>query len=66
LSFTGSTAVGRKIGQIAATYIKPVILELGGKAPTVILEDADVEKAALGAAIGSFMHVSLSALEDES
>lgn len=59
LSFTGSTAIGRKVAQIAANYIKPVILELGGKAPTVVLDDADIEKAALGAAIGSFMHVSL-------
>ncbi|EAU33063.1 conserved hypothetical protein [Aspergillus terreus NIH2624] len=56
LSFTGSTAIGRKVAQIAANYIKPVILELGGKAPTVVLDDADIEKAALGAAIGSFMH----------
>lgn len=59
LSFTGSTAIGRKVVRIAANYIKPVILELGGKAPTVVLDDAHVEKAALGAAIGSFMHVSL-------
>lgn len=59
LSFTGSTEIGRKIAQIAATYIKPVILELGGKASIVVLDDADVEKAALGAVIGSFMHVCL-------
>ncbi|PLB45591.1 aldehyde dehydrogenase [Aspergillus steynii IBT 23096] len=56
LSFTGSTAVGRKIGVIAAQHIKPVILELGGKAPTIVLEDANLEKAALGAVLGSFIH----------
>lgn len=59
LSFTGSTAVGRKIGVIAAQHIKPVILELGGKAPTVVLDDANLEKAALGAVLGSFIHVFL-------
>lgn len=57
LTFTGSTIVGRKIAQLAAQHIKPVILELGGKAPTVVLDDADVEKAALGATLGSFIHV---------
>ncbi|KAJ5093410.1 hypothetical protein N7456_009271 [Penicillium angulare] len=56
LSFTGSTIVGRKVALIAAQHIKPVILELGGKAPTVVLEDADIEKAALGATLGSFIH----------
>ncbi|KAJ5881342.1 uncharacterized protein N7529_000014 [Penicillium soppii] len=56
LSFTGSTATGRKVAHLAAEYIKPVILELGGKAPTVVLEDADLEKAALGATLGSFIH----------
>ncbi|KAJ5267108.1 hypothetical protein N7478_009916 [Penicillium angulare] len=56
LSFTGSTVVGRKVALIAAQHIKPVILELGGKAPTVVLEDADIEKAALGATLGSFIH----------
>lgn len=59
LSFTGSTATGRKVAHLAAEYIKPVILELGGKAPTVVLEDADLEKAALGATLGSFIHVSV-------
>ncbi|KAJ6099702.1 hypothetical protein N7467_001237 [Penicillium canescens] len=56
LSFTGSTVTGRKVAHLAAEYIKPVILELGGKAPTVVLEDADLEKAALGATLGSFIH----------
>lgn len=51
--------IGRKVALIAAQHIKPVILELGGKAPTVILGDADIEKAALGATLGSFIHVSL-------
>ncbi|KAJ5292104.1 hypothetical protein N7478_001355 [Penicillium angulare] len=56
LSFTGSTVTGRKVAHLAAEYIKPVILKLGGKAPTVVLEDADVDKAALGATLGSFIH----------
>ncbi|CAG8416557.1 unnamed protein product [Penicillium salamii] len=62
LSFTGSTIIGRKVALLAAQYIKPVILELGGKAPTVVLEDADIEKAALGATLGSFIHVSTFAI----
>ncbi|CAG8886468.1 unnamed protein product [Penicillium egyptiacum] len=56
LSFTGSTVVGRKIASIAAQYIKPAILELGGKAPTIVLDDANLEKAAMGAVLGSFIH----------
>ncbi|MQR87831.1 aldehyde dehydrogenase family protein [Bacillus megaterium] len=46
VSFTGSGAVGEKIMQNAAKTIKKVALELGGKSPLVVLEDADVEEAA--------------------
>lgn len=46
VSFTGSTAVGREIGRLAADGIKRVTLELGGHAPVLVLDDADVEKAA--------------------
>jgi hypothetical protein len=42
INFTGSTGVGKIIAQTAATHLKPVLLELGGKAPLVILDDADV------------------------
>jgi acyl-CoA reductase-like NAD-dependent aldehyde dehydrogenase len=55
VNFTGSTAVGK----IAANHCKPVLMELGGKAPLIVLEDADLDKAAQAAAIGSFAHVSL-------
>lgn len=56
VNFTGSTQVGRIIAQKAAAYLKPVLLELGGKAPMVILDDADIEGAVNGAAFGAFMH----------
>lgn len=56
INFTGSTAVGRIIAEKAATQLKPVLLELGGKAPLIILDDADVEAAVNGAAFGAFMN----------
>lgn len=58
INFTGSTIVGRKIAAKAGEHLKPVLLELGGKAPFIVLEDADIEKAAEAAALGSFLHVS--------
>jgi aldehyde dehydrogenase (NAD+) len=45
VSFTGSTLVGRRIAELAAQTVKPVALELGGKSPNVILDDADFSKA---------------------
>ncbi len=56
INFTGSTKVGRIIAQKAAAHLKPVLLELGGKAPMVILEDADLKGAVNGAAFGAFMN----------
>ncbi len=56
INFTGSTSVGRIIAVKAAEQLKPVLLELGGKAPLVILDDADVGAAVNGAAFGSFMN----------
>ena len=56
VNFTGSTAVGRIIGRLAGENLKPVILELGGKAPLVVLEDADIEGAVNAAVFGSFMN----------
>ena len=56
INFTGSTNVGRIIAQEAAKHLKPVLLELGGKAPMVVLGDADVEAAVNGAAFGCFMN----------
>jgi phenylacetaldehyde dehydrogenase len=54
ISFTGSTRVGRIIGQTAAGSMKHFTLELGGKSPMVVLEDADLEVAIPGAAMGIF------------
>lgn len=54
VNFTGSTRVGKIIAMTCAKYLKPVVLELGGKAPMVILDDANVEDAVNGAAFGCF------------
>jgi acyl-CoA reductase-like NAD-dependent aldehyde dehydrogenase len=56
LNFTGSTAVGRIIAKTAGEHLKPVLLELGGKAPAIICEDADVGLAASTCAAGSFAY----------
>jgi benzaldehyde dehydrogenase (NAD) len=56
INFTGSTGVGRIIAMRAAQHLKPVLLELGGKAPLVILEDADLDEAVKAAAFGAFMN----------
>ncbi len=54
ISFTGSTRVGTIVAQTCAKYLKPVLLELGGKAPLVILDDADLEEAVSAAVFGAF------------
>ena len=56
VNFTGSTRVGRLIAEMAGRYLKPVLLELGGKAPLLVLDDADLEEAAAAANFGAFMH----------
>ena len=56
INFTGSTEVGRIIARRAAEHLKPVLLELGGKAPLVILEDADLDEAVKAAAFGAYMN----------
>jgi acyl-CoA reductase-like NAD-dependent aldehyde dehydrogenase len=56
INFTGSTHVGRIIAKRAAEHLKPVLLELGGKAPLVVLEDADLDEAVKAAAFGAFMN----------
>ena len=56
INFTGSTAVGKIIAKRAAEHLKPVLLELGGKAPLVVLEDADLDEAVKAAAFGAFMN----------
>ncbi len=54
VNFTGSTRVGKIIAKRAAEFLKPVLLELGGKAPLVVLDDADVDAAVDAAAFGAF------------
>ena len=54
VNFTGSTKVGRIIAQTCAKYLKPAVLELGGKAPLVVLDDADIDAAVSAAAFGAF------------
>lgn len=54
VSFTGGTQTGRAIGAIAARKVMPVSLELGGKSPTIVFPDADLEQAVAGVAFGIF------------
>ncbi|MCE2911273.1 MAG: aldehyde dehydrogenase [Rubrivivax sp.] len=54
VNFTGSTRVGRLIAMTCAKHLKPAVLELGGKAPLVVLDDADLHAAVDGAAFGAF------------
>jgi benzaldehyde dehydrogenase (NAD) len=56
INFTGSTAIGRIVAKRAAENLKPVLLELGGKAPLLVLEDADLDEAVKAAAFGAFMN----------
>jgi acyl-CoA reductase-like NAD-dependent aldehyde dehydrogenase len=56
INFTGSTRVGKIIAKRAAEHLKPVLLELGGKAPLVVLDDADLDEAVKAAAFGAFMN----------
>jgi phenylacetaldehyde dehydrogenase len=56
ISFTGSTATGQAIGQLALAHLTRTTLELGGKSPLIVLEDADVQQAAFGAAMGIFFN----------
>jgi acyl-CoA reductase-like NAD-dependent aldehyde dehydrogenase len=56
VNFTGSSRVGRIVGELSGKHLKPCLLELGGKAPLVILKDADLDEAVAAAAFGAFMH----------
>ncbi len=56
ISFTGSTPVGRQIAAKCGAYLKKCCVELGGKDSMIVLEDADLDKAALAANFGCFMH----------
>ena len=54
IMFTGSVATGKKVAAAAAKHLTPVVLELGGKDPMIVLEDADIPNAARGAVWGAF------------
>jgi benzaldehyde dehydrogenase (NAD) len=56
ISFTGSTAAGRKVAEAAGRLLKRAHLELGGNSALVVLEDADLDRAVGAAAWGSFLH----------
>ncbi len=56
VAFTGSTEVGKEIVKASAGNLKKVMLELGGKSPVLIFDDADLDKAIFGAAMGIFIH----------
>ena len=62
ISFTGSTEVGRSLIQGAAAQIKPLSLELGGHAPVLVFEDADLDAAAEGAIITKFRNTGQSCI----
>jgi acyl-CoA reductase-like NAD-dependent aldehyde dehydrogenase len=65
LVFTGSVATGRRIAQIAAERPLPVVLELGGKDPMIVLEDADIDVASSGAVWGAFVNAGQTCLSVE-
>ena len=56
ISFTGSTAVGRRVGELGGKHLKKVALELGGKNALIVLDDADLELAVCGATWASYLH----------
>ena len=56
INFTGSTIVGKIIGKLASEHLKPLVQELGGKAPAIVWEDADLDLAAKQCALGSFIN----------
>jgi acyl-CoA reductase-like NAD-dependent aldehyde dehydrogenase len=57
VNFTGSTKVGRIIGELCGRHLKPALLELGGKAPFIVLDDADIDAAVNGAIFGAFANM---------
>ena len=56
INFTGSTRVGKIVAERAARHLKPVLLELGGKAPVLVLDDADLDEAVNAVAFGAFLN----------
>ncbi|MGH1358599.1 MAG: aldehyde dehydrogenase [Burkholderiaceae bacterium] len=56
INFTGSTRVGRIIAEIAGRHLKPALLELGGKAPLIVLDDADIDAAVAATQFGAYIN----------
>ena len=56
IAFTGSTAVGRQVGELCGKHLKKVSLELGGKNTLIVLDDADLDVAASNVAFGAWLH----------
>jgi acyl-CoA reductase-like NAD-dependent aldehyde dehydrogenase len=65
LIFTGSVVTGKRVGEAAARRLLPVVLELGGKDPMIVLDDADLEVATSGALWGAFMNAGQTCLSVE-
>src|SRR3989475_12713030 len=65
LIFTGSVATGKRVAQIAAARLLPIVLELGGKDPMLVLDDADIETASSGAVWGAFANAGQACLSVE-
>ncbi len=65
LIFTGSVVTGKRVGEAAARRLLPVVLELGGKDPMLVLDDADLEVASSGAVWGAFMNAGQTCLSVE-
>jgi acyl-CoA reductase-like NAD-dependent aldehyde dehydrogenase len=65
LVFTGSVATGKRIAQIAAGRLLPIVLELGGKDPMIVLDDADIDVASSGAVWGAFVNAGQTCLSVE-
>jgi acyl-CoA reductase-like NAD-dependent aldehyde dehydrogenase len=57
INFTGSSRVGSIVAGLAGKLLKPVLMELGGKASSIVMADANLELAATQCTLGSFMHV---------
>ena len=65
LIFTGSVATGKRVAEAAARKLLPVVLELGGKDPMIVLDDADLDIASSGALWGAFMNAGQTCLSVE-
>src|SRR5262245_56579517 len=63
--FTGSVATGHRVAQAAAARLLPAVLELGGKDPMIVLEDADVDVVSSAAVWGAFMNAGQTCLSVE-